>query len=221
VTPGINKTKYKYLPRIRIDVFNTLKTKKLKKKKWRQVVSLAKRRKSQPVLTHHTKRSLSRFPTNLRYYYKNTMFTKLGFQLYYGSIQDYKLRAIIKRGLKIKPANTETSIFRKFENKLESVLYALNIVNSLGEGRHHIRYQRIFVNNDASKKEIQLYDVLHLSTSLRKLAERRILKKKAKILPFEYEFEAANMRFIMYKEKTSFNHPLLHLFKRLTKWYAV
>ena len=221
MTPGINKTKYKYLPRIRIDVFNTLKTKTLKKKKWRQIVSLAKRKKSQPVLTTHIKRSLPKFPTNLRYYYKNTIFIKIGFQLYYGSIQDYKLKIIIKRGLRTKPYNTETSIFRKFENRLESVLYNLNIVNSIGEGRHHIRYKRIFVNNDTSKREVDLNDVLHFSASLRTLAERRILKKKAKILPFEYDLEVSSIRFLMYRKKTTFNHPFLHIFRRLSKWYAI
>ena len=91
----------------------------------------------------------------------------------------------------------------------------------MGEGRHHMRYKRVFVNDDASKKEVQHNDVLHFSPALRKLAERRILKKKAKILPFEYEFEPANLRFLMYEKKKTFDHPFLHIFRRLTKWYGV
>ena len=221
MTPGLNKTKYKYLPRIRIDVFNTLKTKKLKKKKWRQIVKVAKHKKPLPLLTTHKKRSLSKFPNNLRYYYKNTIFIKLGFQLYYGSIQDYKLKSIIKRGLKIRPHNTETFMFQKFENRLESVLFNLGVVNSLGEGRHHIRYKRIFLNNDSTKKEVVLHDVLHFSPSLRKIAERRMLKKKARLLPFEYDLETSSIRLIMITKKTTFNHPFLHIFRRLSKWYNV
>ena len=221
MTPGLNKTKYKYLPRIRIDVFNTLKTKKLKKKKWRQIVKVAKYKKPFPLLTTHKKRSLSKFPNNLRYYYKNTIFIKLGFQLYYGGIQDYKLKSIIKRALNLRPHNTETFVFQKFENRLESVLFNLGVVNSLGEGRHHIRYKRIFLNNDATKKEVKLNDILHFSHSLRKIAERRIFKKKARLLPFEYDLETSSIRLIIYTKKTTFNHPFLHIFRRLSKWYSI
>lgn len=221
MTPGINKTKYKYLPRIRINVFNNLKTKTFKNKKWRQVVRAAKYKKAIPLLATHTKRPLSRFPNNLRYYYKNTIHIKLGFQLYYGRIQDYKLKAIIRHSLKAGLRNAETHIYRDFEYRLESILFNLNIVNSVDEGRHHLRYKRVFVNKSLTKKKIIPGDVLHFSNNIRRLAERRMFKKPKKVIPFELDLEPSTLRILIIINKKVFSHPFLYMFRRLSKWYAV
>ena len=42
--PSIDKPKYKGLVRLRIDVWNTLKTKQIKKKKWRTIIFYLKRK---------------------------------------------------------------------------------------------------------------------------------------------------------------------------------
>lgn len=219
--PGKNNTKYKYLPRIRIDVFNDLKTKILRKKKWRQVVRTAKIKKQSPFLQTYSKQSLSKFPNNLRYYYKNTMFIKRGFQLFYGGIQDYKLKAIIRKGYESSPRNTKACIFGELEYRLEYFLYSIGIVGSIAEARHHLRYKRVYVNQSATKKRFGVGDVLQLSESLRRLAERRLFKGPLKSVPSEIDFEAESMRFYILSPKKSFSHPYSSIFRRLSKWYSI
>lgn len=219
--PGKKNAKYKYLPRIRIDVFNDLKTKILRKKKWRQVVRAAKIKKQTPLLPTYAKQSLSKFPNNLRYYYKNTIHIKHGFQLFYGGIQDYKLKAIIRRGYNASPKNTKVRTFGEFEHKLDFFLYSLKLVGSIAEARHHLRYGRVYVNQSTTKKRFGFGDVLQFSESLRRLSERRFFKGPLKKLPPEIDFEVESIRFYIHLPKTSFNHPYSSIFRRLSKWYSI
>lgn len=219
--PGKNNTKYKYLPRIRIDVFNDLKTKLLRKKKWRQLVRTAKIKKSSPLLPTYSRQSLSKFPNNLRYYYRNTTFIKRGFQLFYGGIQDYKLKAIMRRGYESSPRNSKVRIFGELEHKLEYFLYSINIVGSIAEGRHHLRYKRVYVNQSATKKRFSVGDVLQFSESLRRLAERRLFRGPHRNFPSEIDFEGESMRFYIHSPKTTFSHPYSSMFRRLSKWYSI
>jgi len=80
--PGRNKTRYKYLTRVQLDLWNTLKTKSFKKKKWRPVIRRIKKQRPIPRLLDYTVKPLSKFPVYHRYYYKNTLFIKQGLKLF-------------------------------------------------------------------------------------------------------------------------------------------
>jgi len=217
--PGRNTSKYKYLTRIQIDVWNTLKTKRLAKKKWRPLVKRAKRQKKIPALISYQVKPLSKFPVYYRYFYKNTLYLKQGIKLFYGALQDYRIKAIVlsakKRGC------GQVHSLREFEEKLFSFLYNLKITKSISEARHHCKYQRVLVNGSLTQKQIKKGDVIHFNSFLQPIVVRRFRQKRLKFLPFEMDFDPQSVRFYLMHEKTVFWHPFMHKFKRLVRWYTL
>jgi hypothetical protein len=217
--PGRNTAKYKYLTRIQIDIWNTLKTKRLKKKKWRPLIGRLKKQEKIPTLMAYQVRPLSKFPVYYRYFYKNTLYLKQGFKLFYGGLQDYRIKAIVWRAKK--HGCSQLNFFREFDKKLYSFLYNLKITKSISEAKHHCKYQRVLVNGSSTQGEIKKGDVVHFNSKLLPIVIRRLRQKGLKYLPFEIDFDCQSVRFYLMHEKTIFWHPFLHKFKRVIRWYAL
>lgn len=217
--PGRNNTKYKYLTRIQIDIWNTLKTKRLKKKKWRPLIGRLKRQKKIPALLDYKIRPLSSFPVNYKYFYKNTLYLKQGLKLFYGAIQDYRIKALSLRGKK--RGNGQIHMLREFETRLYSFLYELKISNTIGEAKQHIIYKRVFVNASNTQNIYKKGDTIHFSDFLQKIVIRRFMQKRLKFLPTEIDFDPQSVRFYVIKDKTVFSHPFIHKFQRVMRWYTL
>lgn len=217
--PGRNTTKYKYLKRIQIDLWNTLKTKTLKKKKWRPLIKRIKRQKKLPALISYQARSLSKFPVYYRYFYKNTLYIKQGIKLFYGALQDYRIKAMVLKAKKRGPG--QLSFLQEFESRLFSFLYALKITKSISEARHHCKYQRVLVNGSPTQNTIKKGDVVHFNPYFQPIVVRRLRQKRLKFLPFEIDFDPQSVRFYLIKEKTIFSHPFMHKFQRVLRWYTL
>jgi hypothetical protein len=217
--PGRNTAKYKYLTRVQLDIWNTLKTKHLKKKKWRPLIGRIKKQKKLPVLIDYQVRPLSKFPVYYRYFYKNTLYLKQGLKLFYGGLQDYRIKAMVLRAKKRKGGQIE--FLRQFEEKLFSFLYNLKITKSISEAKHHCKYQRVLVNGLPTLHTIKKGDVIHFSRFFQPIVARRLRQKRLKFLPFEMDFDPQSVRFYILHEKTVFSHPFIHKFKRVMRWYTL
>lgn len=217
--PGRNTAKYKYLTRIQIDIWNTLKKKRLKKKKWRPLIGRLKRQEKIPALMAYQVRPLSKFPVYYRYFYKNTLYLKQGLKLFYGGLQDYRIKAIVLRVKK--HGRNQLNFFREFDKKLYSFLYNLKITKSISEAKHHCKYQRVLVNDSKTQREIKTGDVVHFNSVLEPIVVRRFRQKRLKFLPTEIDFDPQSVRFYLMRDKTIFWHPFLHKFKRVMRWYTL
>lgn len=162
--------KYKALAFIRTDVWNTLKTKKLNKKKWRILISLLKRRKykRKPEIMNYSAKTVSKFPVYFRYKYQKNLIIRTKMKLIYGSLQDYKIKDLAKKG-------GLQSFTQSLEQKAPFFLYRLGLTSTYGEAKIHYIHKRIIVNGSYQELYIKKGDVLHFNSHFEKLLKRRIM----------------------------------------------
>lgn len=217
--PGRNNTRYKYLTRVKLDLWHTLKTKQLRKKKWRPLKGRIKRQRPLPPLIGYDVKTLPKFPVYCRFYYKNTLDLKQGIKLFFGGLQDYRIKALVLRGKK--PGLSQLHMLRIFEDKLTSFLYSLKIAKTISEATSYIAKKLVFLNGLSSKSSIRIGDTIHFAAPIEDIVRRRLMKKPNKFLPFEMDFDTQSLRFYLMKKKTYFWHPFIHKFKRVIHWYII
>lgn len=217
--PGRNNTKYRYLTRVKLDLWHTLKTKQLRKKKWRPLKARVKRQKPIPSLVGYYVKCLPKFPVYCRFYYKNTLELRQGIKLFFGGLQDYRLKALVLRGKK--PGLGQIHMLREFEHKLSAFLYTIKVARTMSQANEYIIKKLIFVNNLSSKASIKVGDTIHFAPLLEKIVRRRLLQKRVKCLPFELDFDVQSLRFYYMKSRTFLWHPFIHKFKRVMQWYII
>src|SRR6478609_6420656 len=97
--PSCSKPKYKALVRLRLDVWQNLKFKTLKKKKWRLLVTNAKKspklKKRHNILNYEIT-VLPRFRVYFRYKYQKNLILRQTIKSIYGSLQDYKIKYLAR-----------------------------------------------------------------------------------------------------------------------------
>ena len=235
--PSHNIPKYKILVRLRTDIWNTLRTKALKKKKWRILRSLlkgkrlfGKKRKRQPRILNYEVKALPKFPVYARYRYQRKLNTRQTIKLIYGSLQDYKIKSLALIG--------KTEAWRGFTKKLEQkaivFLYRSKLTFTLGEAKIHFRHKRILVNNSCKIPYIEKGDVLHFTPIFEKLLKRRIYstfskysksRKRKKKIKFTnhncVDFDPSSFRFYFIDNiKYYKTHPFYIHFERVWRWYT-
>src|SRR5690348_516070 len=97
--PSQLRPKYKALAFIKTDIWNTLKTKKLNKKKWRPLITRLKKNiyKKKPHILSYAAKAVSKFPVYHRYKYQKNLIMRTKIKLIYGSLQDFKIKSLAKK----------------------------------------------------------------------------------------------------------------------------
>ena len=97
--PSCSKPKYKSLVKLRFDAWQNLRSKKLKKKKWRLLITNLKKnykyKKRRSLLKYETT-VLPKFRVYFRYKYQKNLFIRKTIKLLYGSLQDYKIKYVAR-----------------------------------------------------------------------------------------------------------------------------
>lgn len=119
-----------------INIHTNLKLSKLKKKKW----NLFKKRLK-----------FKRFffkPERKNKFFQKRLFEKQQLKYFYGCIQEYKLKNIIK---KLKKKDNKINIFKNFiillEKRLDINLVRLKLVKSIFKAKQLINHKKVMVNN--------------------------------------------------------------------------
>ena len=174
--PSIDKPKYKPLIRLRTDVWNTLKKKKLKKKKWIFLISILERQTRRlqnkiPKVRNYYKKEVSKFPVYARYRHQKSLAIRLHIRFIYGRLQHYKIK-------KIALANKKSWInyIQTLEQSVGSFLYRFSLVMTYGEALLHSKHQRIYVSGNSKEKYLKQGDVLHFRGDFENLLRRRLIK---------------------------------------------
>lgn len=226
--PSQLKPKYKALAFIKTDVWNTLKTKKLKKKKWRLLIARLKKNIyiKRPHLLSYTAKAVSKFPVYYRYKYQNNLIMRTKIKLIYGSLQDYKIKSLAKK------AREPLAFTQSLEQKSTVFLYRLGLTSTYGEAKIHYIHKRILVNGSYQQSHVGKGDVLHFSPRFEKLLKRRILLgvsqknvyklRLRKLTSFNsVDFDPSSFRFYFIDNIKYFkNHPFLIPFEKTWRYYT-
>lgn len=224
--PSLYKPKYKSLVKIRTDVWNTLRYKTIKRKKWRILIFSVKRKKRfkrKHVLTNYQTRSVSKFPTYRRYRYQKDLILRKHMRIVYGKLQDFK----IKSNCLIVKKNSSLGFLQHIEQKAVTFLYRAKLINTYSEGRLHHKHKRIIINGNYKATNIRKGDVLHFTPNYEKLLIHRFLTNKKRFGHYYYgihtcvDFDVNSIRFFFRDNLKYFrNHPFRLPFERVMHWYT-
>jgi hypothetical protein len=224
--PGKNKPKYKALVRLRIDVWKNLKSKTFKRKKWRLLLSIVKRKRQTKTfynLIDYQTKNLSRFPTYRRYRFQKDLYIRIHIRILYGKFQNFHLR-----NLALKNKNKSWYNFgQSIEQNLCIFLYRMKLTNTYVEGKIHQKHKRILINGSYIKKTLNKGDVLHFSLDYEKALKRRIYRNFTNFKRIKYgfhqcvDFDLSSIRFLFLDNIKYFkNHPFKLPFERLMRSYT-
>jgi hypothetical protein len=226
--PSQLKPKYKALAFIKTDIWNTLKTKQLNKKKWRLLIARLKknRYKKRPHLLSYHAKAVIKFPVYHRYKYQKNLIIRTKIKLLYGSLQDFKIKSLAKKA-------TQAQVFaQSLEQKSTTFLYRLGLTSTYGEAKIHYIHKRLIVNGSYQQLTIKKGDVLHFSPLFEKLLKRRILLSFSKQKNFKLrqrklvglntvDFDPSSFRFYFLDNLKYFkNHPFLIPFEKTWRYYT-
>lgn len=163
--------KNKILLKLKSNIWNNFKIKKLKSKKWRFFVK---------NLIFY-KKTFEYKPKNLKHLYKQRLLEKQKLKSFYGFLSEKKLK-IIKNLILKKNNISKLNIF--LEKKLYILLYRLNVTSSIFEAKQLIRHKKIKINN----KIVTYPDYTLKKGDIVKFTSKNLNKKNINILPYiEYE----------------------------------
>ena len=225
--PSLDKPRYKSLVRLRADIWNNLKTKSLKNKKWRSLISFLNRRrkKKKPNLISYTHKSLPKFPVYFRYKYQKNLFIRKSIKIIYGNLQEYKIKQIALYSKR----KSWMGFTHRLEQNAVTFIYRFKLTSTYGEALIHFKHKRVLVNGGSRKPYIRKGDVLHFNPCIEKLLKRRICYnfKFSKFRRIKYEipacidFEVSSLRFYFLDNIKYFkNHPFRLPFEKLWRWYT-
>lgn len=226
--PSQLKPKYKALAFIKTDVWNTVKTKKLNKKKWRLLIERLKKKKykKNPSVLNYTSKVVPMFPVYHRYKYQKNLIMRTKIKLIYGSLQDYKIKALAKK------ARNPLVFTQSLEQKATVFLYRIGLTSTYGEAKIHFMHKRILVNGSFQQLTIKKGDVLHFSPRFEKLLKRRLIlhfiKKRniklrlRKLVALNtVDFDPSSFRFYFLDNLNYFkNHPFFIPFEKTWRYYT-
>lgn len=205
---ALNVSKYKTLPRIRVDVWGNVLSKNFKRKKWSGLISTLKykqrrRRKAKLSLPDHIKENLPKFPVYHRYIYQNNLFIRIHIRLFYGRLQDHKIKKLCAKGKN----QSYLTFIRNIEIKPPIFLYRAKLLNSYSEGVIHQKQKRFLINGSPNKKVVQAGDVLHFPQIYETFLRRR-LRLKRRII--NYRFYLHNKFVLNWKPQAFPDYPYIN-----------
>lgn len=227
--PSSSKPKYKALVKLRLDIWQNLRFKNLKKKKWRLLISKLKaRRKHQKrsILLNYEATVLPKFRIYFRYKYQKDLFIAKTIKLIYGSLQDYKIKYLAINN------KTWVNFAQSLEQSVPIFLYRYKLSSSYKEALINCKQKRTLVNGNYSVFVLKKGDVLHFKKNYEKVLAKRIkynytkkfyyIKKKEKHnFNSVVDFDVISFRFYFLDNTFYFkNHPFLLPLKRLWRYYT-
>ncbi len=214
--PTRNAPRYKIILRTRLDVFNNIQKKCLYKKKWR-IWRKARSRRRSTKLKSFDITSLSKRPNRYRYYFQKTLLYKQSIKMFYGWLQDYKFKAIVRTCTKWGAA----AFIHKIERQLIYLLQRLNLTKTTKESKYFLEHHQVYLNGKVNKKSVSAGEVLHFTPKLKKLFRKRFIKSSKIILPSYIDLDVANFHFIFFSDWKSSKFPFNLHFKRIWRWYSI
>ena len=119
--------------------------------------------------------------------------TKQRISLFYGNLQNKKLRNLVKRSKLNLITNSNFSalelLLNSLENRLDTILYRSHFVRSIREARLFIQHKHVFVNNNIITKNsftISAGDIISLSEKSLSLAKINVYSSNLWPLPPEF-----------------------------------
>lgn len=227
--PCLGKPRYKPLVRLRADIWNNLKRKSLKKKKWRPLITFLERKKrwkkKRPVVISYEHKPLPKFPIYHRYRYQKNLFIRKGIKIRYGNLQEYKIKKIALQAKR----RSWIGFAHRLEQNAISIVYRFKFTATYGEAAIHFKRKHIFVNDSSKKLYIRKGDVLHFSPYIKELYLKRIWYKsnnrRTKRVKFQthlnIDFDVNTFHFYFIENIKYFrNHPFRLPIEKLWRWYT-
>ena len=217
--------KYKRLVLIKTDLWNNLKTDKFKKKKWRPLIEILKKKtrfkKKKTVILNYNAKTVPKFPVYFRYKHQKNLIIRYKIRVIYGCLQDYKIKQLTKK-------QGVNSFARNLEQKVTTFIFRIGLTNTYGEAKIHFMHKRVIVNGSPLTRHIKKGDVLHFNPAFEKLLKRRIFKgfssnyKINKIKSLNgVDFDFSSFRFYFIDNiKYYKNHPFFIPFEKTWRYYT-
>jgi small subunit ribosomal protein S4 len=161
MVPTKIKPRYKLCVRLRRDPWAKLHNKNFRRKKWRISRLLRRSRKSSQLNIWYS--LLSRFPQYLRYKSQRILHIRQTWKLFYGSLQDFKIKKFSKKSYNWK------TFFKRQEARLDVVLFRCHLFSTVSEGRQWINHGHVFVNGKKSfaNRILKKGDIIELDSILK------------------------------------------------------
>ena len=227
--PSCSKPKYKALVKLRLDVWQNLKFKNFKKKKWRFLISNLERNQKfnkRSVLLNYEKTVLPKFRVYFRYKYQKNLFIRKTMRSLYGSLQEYKIKYIARNN------NNWRNFALNLEQSAPIFLYRSRLSSSYKEALTNYKHKRILVNGNYSTSVLKKGDVLHFEKNYEKVLRKSIKYYVSKKLYYarkkahynfnsDVDFDVISFRFHFINNIFYFkNHSFLLPFKRIWRYYT-
>jgi ribosomal protein S4 len=227
--PSCSKPKYKALVKLRLDVWQNLKIKNLKKKKWRLLIANLKKSqkfKKRSHILNYEITVLPRFRVYFRYKYQKNLFIRQTIKFIYGSLQDYKIKYMARNN------NNWRDFAQSLEQSAPMFLYRSKLSSSYKEAQTNYKHQRILVNGNYLTSAVKKGDVLHFEKNYERVLRKRIkymynkrhyyIKRKEKYnFSSVVDFDVISFRFYFIDNISYFkNHPFILPLKRIWRYYT-
>jgi len=227
--PSCSKPKYKALVKLRFDIWQNLKFKTFKKKKWRFLLTNLKKsqklQKRRNILNYEIT-VLPRFRVYFRYKYQKNLFMRQLIKSIYGNLQDYKIKSIARNN------NNWRNFAQTLEQSAPMFLYRYKLTSSYKEALTNFKHKRILVNGNYLTNVLKKGDILHFKKNYEKVLRKRIkynstkkyfyMKKKEKYnFNSVVDFDVISFRFYFVNKIPYLkNHPFIIPFKKIWRYYT-
>lgn len=173
---------FKPLIKLRENIQNKTKIFKFKKKKWEKFINHFKKKskfyrkyklKDQNIFT------ISKFPIKVLSYkkrYKNNLIAIKRIAFFYGGLTRKKIKKTI---LNTKLKNNNEDFLKKFEKRIDTILFRSKFCTSIRDARQLISHKKILINKKIVKNNsyyLKQGDFINVSPKAYKIIENNIVK---------------------------------------------
>ena len=190
------KPLYKDFVRLRKNIQNRKKLlTNFDKKKWQNLINFLKissqRRKKNFESYDQFSYFISKFGNSFKKNFLNNLLTKQRLSLFYGKLQNKKIKKLILSAKSKKKEKLMASelFVNSLENRIDTILYRSHFVCSIREARLLIQHKHVFINSKVvtcSSCLLHKGDILTLSNKGSKLAQLNVYKSNLWPLPPEF-----------------------------------
>ena len=221
-----NKSRYKPLYKKFIRLRKNIQNRKklltnFEKKKWENLIGFlrtaSQRRKKNFGSYDHFRFFIPKYGNSFKRKFLNDLLVKQRFSLFYGKLQNKKIKSIVKKSKTNIKSNLSAKdlLINSLENRLDTVLYRAHFVKSIREARLFIQHKHVFVNNIVVTNNafaLMNGDIITLSNKSTQLAKNNIYNSNLWPLPPEFlqiNYSILQISFTenLYKPTTSILYP--------------
>lgn len=187
---------YKKFIRLRKNIQNRKKLlTNFEKKKWENLIGFlrtaSQRRKKNFGSYDHSRFFIPKHGNSFKRKFLNDLLVKQRFSLFYGKLQNKKIKSIVKKSKSSVKSNLSAKdlLVNSLENRLDTVLYRAHFVKSLREARLFIQHKHVSVNKTViTNNAFALIngDIITLSNKSIKLAKSNVYNSNLWPLPPEF-----------------------------------